>query len=551
MAKSADIDPLLTGDNVSQAKETLSLKKMMTFNIGTLWTETRNELRHDLKSTRWRQTAASFFIWLGFSIWALGLVVLCLVFPLSIMETISLESSEYWNYCAPDGSFSLDPPNPWNPDWTFQIVLAFGSLSFSQAKVVDIVWDVGVGRLGQSLLAYFSWRAFSVYVRASMETAPVTYRTFWTSLMQSDASLLSIVALIRDFASKRGLRSKMAMAFMIITMVFVMVFPTLASAMTGYTANNEAVIKFGNGTQTPFGRFRQLVAIIHDGDRVNLTAEYMVFRGSPQNQYETCGYYGCLDRYYSIYGSMNDTNSTWQRGDSDDTIPLPSPTLNITHWNDKGSNAAFIYPSGDDKIYHLNYLQENAVCQPVMANSQQTYQWGFSVVQLESTLVLLTVWTLGIWIMWLHAHHELSNRGRYEVPQEFKAALYLADSIRADLKEVDQEAEFLTDKELRRHADEHLKGGKVEIQALSLDRGISFRKSAWKWVKTNKLWIFALVCALASCIWLLGNIIMVLTMSFAMAAGWGRKTRAVMSWAAFFVGVGVFLPMILATFTRS
>lgn len=129
-----------------------------------------------------------------------------------------------------------------------------------------------------------------------METAPVTYRTFWTSFMRSDASLLSVIRLIRDFASRRGLRSKVAMAFMIITMVFVMVFPTLAGAMTGYTANNEAVIKFGNGTQTPFGKFRQLVAIIHDGDRVNLTSEYMVFKGSPQNQLETCGYYGCVDR---------------------------------------------------------------------------------------------------------------------------------------------------------------------------------------------------------------------------------------------------------------
>lgn len=37
-----------------------------------------------------------------------------------------------------------------------------------------------------------------------------------------------------------------------------MVFPTLARAMygLGYTANNEAVIKFGNGTQTPFDNFR-------------------------------------------------------------------------------------------------------------------------------------------------------------------------------------------------------------------------------------------------------------------------------------------------------
>lgn len=143
MTKSADVDPLLTGDDALQVKQdSLSSKKRATLRIGKLWAETRNELRSDLRSTRWRHTAASYFTWLGFTIWALGLVTLCLVFPLSIMETISLESSEYWNYCAPDGSFSLEPTNPWNPDWTFQIVLAFGSLSFSQSKVVDIVWDV-------------------------------------------------------------------------------------------------------------------------------------------------------------------------------------------------------------------------------------------------------------------------------------------------------------------------------------------------------------------------------------------------------------------------
>lgn len=247
---------------------------------------------------------------------------------------------------------------------------------------------------------------------------------------------------------------------------------------------------------------------------------------------------------------MNNTNSTWERGNSDDTIALPSPTLNITYWNDERGNAAFTHRSTGDKLYDLAYIQENAVCQPVMANLQQTYQWGFSVVQLETTLVLLAVWTFGVWIMWLHAHHELSNRGKYEVPQEFKAALFLADSIRADLKEADQEAEFLTDKELRRYANENLKGGKVEIQALSLDKGIGFRGSAWKWVKTNKLWIFAFVCALATCYFLLGNVLVILTMSFAMAAGWGRKTRAIFSWAAFVVGSGVYVPIMVATFTR-
>ena len=150
-------------------------------------------------------------------------------------------------------------------------------------------------------MAYFSWKAFSVYVRASMETAPVTYRTFWTSFMQSDASVLSIVRMARDFASKRGLRSKVAMTFMIITMVFIMVFPTLAGAMTGYTANNQAVIKFGNGTQSPFGRFRQLVAVIHDGERVNLTANYRVFKRAHPNQMDACGSWGCIDKCRPAY----------------------------------------------------------------------------------------------------------------------------------------------------------------------------------------------------------------------------------------------------------
>lgn len=93
------------------------------------------------------------------------------------------------------------------------------------------------------MLAYYSWKVFSVQVRVSMENAPITYRTYWVTYLQSEASCRSIFRLIRDFTLKRQLQSKTAMVFMIATMIFVMAFPTLASAMTGYTANNVAVIK--------------------------------------------------------------------------------------------------------------------------------------------------------------------------------------------------------------------------------------------------------------------------------------------------------------------
>lgn len=245
---------------------------------------------------------------------------------------------------------------------------------------------------------------------------------------------------------------------------------------------------------------------------------------------------------------MNDTDSIWQQGGtSDDNILVKSPTLNITYLEGKGINTTFFYLPRNKNSYSLGYVQENAVCQPVMANYQQTYQWGFSVIQLETTIVLLTFWTFGVWIMWLHAHLELSNRGRYEAPQDFKAALYLADSIRADLKEFEQQVDLMTNKELEKSANEHLRGGRVEVLTLTLDKCISCRKRSWLWVKTNKLWLSMFICALGTCIWLPGNVLAVLVMGFSTAAGWGRRTRAIMSWAAWSVGVGIHLPILLTS----
>jgi hypothetical protein len=46
--------------------------------------------------------------------------------------------------CPPDGSFRLDPEtfSYWSKEGFFQITLGFGKLSFTAAKVVDVVWDV-------------------------------------------------------------------------------------------------------------------------------------------------------------------------------------------------------------------------------------------------------------------------------------------------------------------------------------------------------------------------------------------------------------------------
>lgn len=46
--------------------------------------------------------------------------------------------------CLPDGNFNIysDSYSPWATEGTFQITMAYGAISFGQAKVIDVIWDV-------------------------------------------------------------------------------------------------------------------------------------------------------------------------------------------------------------------------------------------------------------------------------------------------------------------------------------------------------------------------------------------------------------------------
>lgn len=139
-----NIDPLLMETDISPTNGA-SYSMKVTLYMRRFWVETCNELRYDLKltrPTRWRRPVAEYFTWFLFGICALGQLVYCLIFPLYIMNARIPKTSATWNYCAPDGSFSLEPTNSWKPAWVFQITLGFGSLTFTQAKAIDIVWDI-------------------------------------------------------------------------------------------------------------------------------------------------------------------------------------------------------------------------------------------------------------------------------------------------------------------------------------------------------------------------------------------------------------------------
>jgi hypothetical protein len=55
-----------------------------------------------------------------------------------------------FGFCESNGNFNtgLEPVSVWSPSTTFQITLGFGSMSFSTAKFIDIIWDVVGGSNG-------------------------------------------------------------------------------------------------------------------------------------------------------------------------------------------------------------------------------------------------------------------------------------------------------------------------------------------------------------------------------------------------------------------
>jgi hypothetical protein len=91
------------------------------------------ELKQDLKSTRWLRG----FGWVVGLIWFFGLIG-------SLIFLAGMDSGSSGTACPPDGTFRFNPEtySTWSSTGFFQITWAGGHLSFAQAKVVDIVWDI-------------------------------------------------------------------------------------------------------------------------------------------------------------------------------------------------------------------------------------------------------------------------------------------------------------------------------------------------------------------------------------------------------------------------
>lgn len=193
----------------------------------------------------------------------------------------------------------------WDKSLFLSITLGFGHFNFAEAKAIDIGWDLVVGRGGQLLITLMVYPVVRESLLLCLERTEVPLDTF-TSLSFSNISLQSAAMLARDLfrtrkrfmpAAKRSdnepRRSSKGRACLaaiarcwkkvtswnwrflglVVASTYVLLFPTVLSAMTGYQAISQAYVKTpGDLSLVATSELQHVGIIVHDGSRIGLSS---------------------------------------------------------------------------------------------------------------------------------------------------------------------------------------------------------------------------------------------------------------------------------------
>jgi hypothetical protein len=221
-----------------------------------------------------RQKLAHFPWRVFFTFWLLPLALA----PIIVLATVAEEASVGYlskRTCYPNGMWSEAPGATWrimDSSYFFTPNLSFGNMSFTAAKTIDIFWDLVVGRGGQMLLAWVNYRVFNEWLIYHMEQHLTSYKMF-TALAFNATSLGTLGVLGKEFLSFGGRSWRrffrwLGVLCMCLSTIYVLSFPTLMSAMTGYITTYDAYVGDSLHNLIDLHAFRWLAFGIEDAHRI-------------------------------------------------------------------------------------------------------------------------------------------------------------------------------------------------------------------------------------------------------------------------------------------
>lgn len=195
-------------------------------------------------------------IWILQNSLAFIYILASVAFPIILCLPVSRQITGLYELCSADGRLdwyagSNDPSytyyknqagyysrsflNLFSRTKLVTVTIAFGSYSFAQVKWIDLAWDIGVGHMGQFIPVYISSRVITRSTLYAMKTHPIPHHLFVGISFQDDSSLMAIWSVV-TVTSKYYLWKvwKGRLVVIALVMTYLLLFPTIAAAMTGY-----------------------------------------------------------------------------------------------------------------------------------------------------------------------------------------------------------------------------------------------------------------------------------------------------------------------------
>ncbi|KAF2452090.1 hypothetical protein P171DRAFT_459867 [Karstenula rhodostoma CBS 690.94] len=431
---------------------------------------------------RWKP---SKFPWRVFAVISSLPLALLPIVLLSALAEIASQSYLAGRDCYPNGLWKEASGATWrimDSSYFFTPNLSFGAMSFTEVKVIDVAWDLVVGRGGQMLLAWVNYVVFNEWLLYHMELHRTSYKMA-TSVAFQTTTLHTLGVLGKEWLAF-GERSWsrfwrwLAMLCMLIATFYVLAFPTLMAAMTGYITTYEPYVMDEGRNLVPWKEVRRIEYIVHNSSRVGDYRDNLVSVAGDDELAKAVANYS---RYYlNVFPGRPNFESTVlppgfigtnavQRNVSSififngTTTHLNPPTLKVTFGLPRGPPSApspgLSYPyysltpgattARQGPYFPASYIHAYGSCKP-----SETYQWGFSYIFLFMVSIFNFVWSCIMVGMWMdtRTHSRMYRTGRR--PGLLRSILDIAAVMREEVAEEGGEGDVLGEKEIRRKLSE-------------------------------------------------------------------------------------------------
>lgn len=238
--------------------------------------------------------------------WApITVVLLAALLRLAFRPPLILDNSVNGFACDKTGQVRpLVQPNAtiWDVQYTFTVGIGFHGLSFSIAKLLDVCWDLVVGRVGQIFVTVMLYRILRPATVLMLRNGGLRHEQV-LAMQYSPASFWTFRSCVRDILGRsttsdcfgpieehngRALRPVKALktfrrlyrTVLVFATMYLLAFPTWLSAMTAYQNPNMPVFQVEVGSIVTFDKLQTCAGVVVDGSRVGLADNACINSGT-------------------------------------------------------------------------------------------------------------------------------------------------------------------------------------------------------------------------------------------------------------------------------